>query len=213
MEEERQARAEQNRIKFGKSEMTKILEGNIDKAFKDSKNKKEDEERKRSQLSNHSQPGEGEETTGYKVDLDPIYKETAFRRTVFVYEDQQNLLTPQSLVKIVMNMLQKEIKIQRQKIWAETLQKREDLKAKRLTYQKKQSTQKVKQGVQETVGSCGGLALDEPFATIPVTRQQLLNPAWPRLQQSPSGGPKRYPSQERMAKLAIEEAEARTNTI
>ena len=128
-------------------------------------------------MSNHSQPGEGEETTGYKVDLDPIYKETAFIRTVFVYEDGKNLLTPQSFVKIVMNLFKKEIKIQRQKIWAETLQKREALKAKRLTFQKKQLMTNAKQGMQENVGSCGIISVDEPFATIGITRQGQLNPA------------------------------------
>ena len=77
---------------FGERNLS--VPGDKTKAFKDSKNKKQELERKRSQMSNHSQPGEGEETTGYKVDLDPIYKETAFIRTVFVYEDGKNLLTP-----------------------------------------------------------------------------------------------------------------------
>ena len=80
---------------------------------------------------------EPDEKKEYKVDSDPIYKETAFARQVYVYEDSQKRLSPQTLVLIVMNMFKKEIKIQKQKIWAESLKKREKLRAKRQTDKQK----------------------------------------------------------------------------
>jgi len=41
-----------------------------------------------------------------------------------------------------MNMFKKEIKIQKQRIWAESLQKREELRAKRKKVEKKHNKEK-----------------------------------------------------------------------
>ena len=41
---------------------------------------------------------------------------------------------------------------------------------KRLTFQKKKEEGKAKQGMQENVGSCGGLALDGSYGALGITR-------------------------------------------